>query len=70
MRTHCNFLSDLDSLGDMNNAKKLREVLQNQSYILAITAEKHRNLEMELKDVKSHANLLKIKTNQIEGETQ
>ena len=27
MRKHCNFLSDLDSLGDMNNAQKLRDVI-------------------------------------------
>ena len=56
MKTHCNFLTDLDSLGDMNNAKKLREVIQNEAYILAITAEKNRNLEQELRNVKSQAN--------------
>ena len=38
MRTHCDFLTDLDSLGDMTNAEKLRDVLQNEAYILAITA--------------------------------
>ena len=38
MRTHCNFLADLDSLSDMNNAEKLRDVIQNEAYILAITA--------------------------------
>lgn len=27
MRTHCNFLDDLDSLGDMNNAKRLRDLI-------------------------------------------
>ena len=27
MRTHCNFLEDLDSLGDMNNAKRLRDLI-------------------------------------------
>ena len=29
MRIHCNFLSDLDSLSDMNKPEKLREVIQN-----------------------------------------
>ena len=38
MRTHCSFLTDLDSLSDMNNAEKLRDVIQNEAYILAITA--------------------------------
>ena len=56
MRAHCNFLTDLDSLGDMNNTTKLRDVIQNQAYILAITAEKNRNLEQELRSVKSQAN--------------
>ena len=27
MRTHCDFLADLDSLSDMNNAEKLRDVI-------------------------------------------
>jgi len=27
MRIHCNFLTELSSLGDMNNATKLRDVL-------------------------------------------
>ena len=27
MRTHCNFLTDLDSLSDMNSAEKLRDVI-------------------------------------------
>ena len=66
MRLHCNFLNDLDSLGDMNNAKKLREVIQNEAYILAITAEKNRNLEQELKKVKSTANQLQAKSNKTE----
>ena len=70
MQTHCNFLSDLDSLGDMNNANKLREVIQNEAYILAITAEKNRNLEQELRNVKSSANQLKVKTHKIEENSQ
>jgi len=27
MRTHCNFLEDFDSLGDMNNTQRLRELI-------------------------------------------
>ena len=60
MQTHCNFLSDFDSIGDMNNANKLREVIQNEAYILAIMAEKNRNLEQELKKCKCTANQLQV----------
>ena len=44
MRTHCDFLSELDSLGDMNNAGKLREVIKNEAYVLAIQVQKNNAL--------------------------
>ena len=50
MQLHCNFLKDLDSLGDMNNSEKLREVIQNEAYIFAISSEKAKE---ELKQAKS-----------------
>ena len=37
---------------------------------MAITAEKNRNLEQELRDVKSTANQLQLKTNKIEERSQ
>lgn len=52
MQLHCNVLEDLDPIGDMNNASKLREVLRNEAYILAITAEKNRALGEELRKVR------------------
>ena len=44
MQLHCDVLADLDSLGDMNNAAKLREVIQNEAYVLAMTVERNRGL--------------------------
>ena len=39
---HSEFTQDLDSLVDMNNAEKLRDVVQNEAYVLALTAERNR----------------------------
>ena len=51
MQLHCDVLQDLDSLGDMNNAGKLREVIQNEAYVLAITVERNRALADQLRQV-------------------
>ena len=59
----------MDSLNDMTKPEKLREVIQNQAYILAITAEKNRNMEMELKDAKAQANQLQAQTNELHVKT-
>eukprot|EP00354_Favella_ehrenbergii_P001043 CAMPEP_0170471260 /NCGR_PEP_ID=MMETSP0123-20130129/13518_1 /TAXON_ID=182087 /ORGANISM="Favella ehrenbergii, Strain Fehren 1" /LENGTH=58 /DNA_ID=CAMNT_0010738807 /DNA_START=837 /DNA_END=1013 /DNA_ORIENTATION=- len=37
MQKHCNFLADM-GLDDMSDIDKLREVIQNLSHVLAITA--------------------------------
>ena len=66
MRTHCDFLTDLDSLSDMNNAEKLRDVIQNEAYILAITAQKNKVLTDELKKQQKAMNLLRIEQSKIE----
>ena len=65
MQTHCNFLEGMDSLGDLNNAEKLRELLKNEAYILAITAEKNRAMTVELQNAKTQANRLLVEQKQI-----
>ena len=49
MQKYSNFTSDLEPLTDMNNVKKLRDLVKNEAYILAITAEKNRRLNDELR---------------------
>lgn len=44
MRHHCDFMEEIDSLEGMNNAKKLREVIKNEAYILAMTVEQKKAL--------------------------
>ena len=65
MQTHCDFLKEMDSLADMNNQQKLRELIQNEAYILAIMAEKNKSLIKELKKAKSMANQLHIEKNKV-----
>lgn len=39
VQKHCDMLAGLDSIGDMNKADKLRQVIQNEAYVLAIVSE-------------------------------
>ena len=43
MHLHCNFMAEME-LSDINDVKKLRKVIQNISYVLAITAQKNDSL--------------------------
>ena len=56
MQAHCNFIEEMDSISDMNNLEKLRDLVQNEAYILAITAEKNKNLTKELKKQQTMVN--------------
>ena len=32
MQAHCNFIEEMDSISDMNNLEKLRDLVQNEAY--------------------------------------
>lgn len=50
MRYHCDFMEDIDSLEGMNNVNKLRDVIKNEAYILAMTVEQKKALTEQLKN--------------------
>jgi len=70
MQVHCNFLTDLDSIGDMNDPKKLREVIQNEAYILAILAEKNETTTLELKKAYNQNDQLRVENKRIQTEME
>ena len=43
MQKHCNFIKDMEP-EQLNDVTKLREVIQNLSYVIAITSQKNESL--------------------------
>ena len=64
MQQHCNFVAQLQ-IPDLNDPEKLREVIQNISYVLAITAQKNKSLTDAQKEAKGQHNKLRIENNNI-----
>ena len=50
LQKHADFLSHMDQdLGDMNNPERLRDLIKNEAYILAITVDRNKDLDTQLK---------------------
>ena len=62
MQKHCNFIDDME-LEDMNDAVKLREVIQNLSYLLAITAQKNDTLKDLYSQINGQKEKMRVELN-------